>query len=715
MAPNLRWLTAFGLSLILAVAGVSVFSVRNYLDTVKWRNHTNKVISELFALGVVIESAESSQRGYLISGKEDYLPALEGDRKELSTHLENIRTLVSDNPVQSERLNRLESQIHERVESLENNAQLYHAGQRARAIELIAGPGRQLMTSVHAGLKEMQDEEFGLLEQRSTQAEMEFRRIGWVVSSALIVAFILLAIASLLLNSENRRRRLTEGELVGAKIKAQEANELKTRFLANMSHEIRTPLNGIIGMSRLLEQTELHERQRDYVETIKVSSHTLLTLINEILDISKIESGKMQLEDTHFELKSLIEGTISIVDFAAKSNSLEITMEIAPDVPEFYLGDALRLRQVLLNLLNNAVKFSERGKIIVRVSRRDLFDSQARLFFEVVDSGVGIDPETREKLFEVFTQGDASTSRRYGGSGLGLAISRQIVQMMGGKIDVESIKGVGSRFFFDVTLKVAKYDAVVRPVASEKMVLKNLNGHLLIVEDNKANQKVIVEMTKLLGCRSRVVENGYVALKALQQDEFNLVLMDGQMPLMDGYEATRLIRAGQAGDNNMKIPIIATTANAIQGDIERCLLAGMNDYIAKPISYDDLAFKVEKWILRGHRAIDPAAIARLQQLAAKGNLKLLEELIELFGQDSPDALQKMRDFLDAQDFPRLSQKAHTLKSSAANIGALRLRDLCERIERVRPEVGIQNISGLIDSAEREFRLALEELYLLRKT
>jgi HPt (histidine-containing phosphotransfer) domain-containing protein len=165
----------------------------------------------------------------------------------------------------------------------------------------------------------------------------------------------------------------------------------------------------------------------------------------------------------------------------------------------------------------------------------------------------------------------------------------------------------------------------------------------------------------------------------------------------------------------MKIPIIATTANAIQGDIERCLLAGMNDYIAKPISYDDLAFKVEKWILRGHRAIDPAAIARLQQLAAKGNLKLLEELIELFGQDSPDALQKMRDFLDAQDFPRLSQKAHTLKSSAANIGALRLRDLCERIERVRPEVGIQNISGLIDSAEREFRLALEELYLLRKT
>ncbi|MES2857332.1 MAG: CHASE3 domain-containing protein [Bdellovibrionota bacterium] len=703
-------ISSVGLILVICVAGLSYWSGQDYRNSAKWRDHTDTVISEIRGFKASLESAESNQRGYLITAQPVFLETYQIARNDFEKKLSFLKTLTAENPDQREKLNQLSSVLTEKIQMLERGIDFVKQGEPSKAATLVRdGHGRELMTLLREQLTALEETEQAILLTRATKAEEDFARTSVIAIAGLLIAFVLLLFSRFLINREIRLREQTETELQVASRKALEASNLKSTFLANMSHEIRTPLNGIIGMSKLLEQTELNDRQRDYVETVKTSSNALLALINEILDLSKIESGKLQLEDATFELKSLLKSTISIVDFSAKTKGLQVATEIAHDVSEFFIGDPLRLRQVLLNLLNNAIKFSERGTITMKVSKRGEADSKATLLFEIVDQGMGLDSETRAKLFQSFTQGDDSMSRKFGGTGLGLAISKQIVEMMNGTIDVESIKGIGSRFFFEVSLKVAKYDDSVQPVSFDKMALKNLHGFVLIVEDNKVNQKVVAEMVSLLGCQSKIAENGELAIEAMKKFDFNLVLMDGQMPVMDGYEATRLIREGRAGETNKLIPILATTANAIKGDIERCLEAGMNDYISKPISYDDLAFKVEKWMTRGKSVIDETAIAKLVQLGTRRGKSLLNELIVLFLNESPKDLQKMRAFMNESNLPEMSAIAHSLKSSAANLGALRLRELAERVERAKADTSAQQLQFLMDSLDKELKNVMDDL------
>lgn len=672
------------------------------------------VVSDIRDLQIEIERAESAQRGFIISRKEVFLQAYSQALDNIAQRIVLIPELVAHNPEQLRNFIEINRILQEKISYMDATVELIQTDRVKEIVDRSAsGQGRILMGQLQDAFKRFEQAESRLLQSRTEQADTDFRYILYMVIGGLLLAFVFLWIANHLLMAENQRRLKTEDELRAARSKAQEASDAKSSFLANMSHEIRTPLNGVIGMTKLLGQTRLDDQQRDFVETIKTSSSSLLALINEILDLSKIESGKLQLEDAHFELGSLIRSTISIVEYAARAKGLQITTEVTEGVPEFYLGDPLRIRQVLLNLLNNSVKFSERGTIAIRVSKvrggEIEGESKVTLLFEITDQGVGLDQETRHKLFQSFTQGDDSTSRKYGGTGLGLAISKQIVEMMEGRIDVESIKGIGSRFYFEITLKSARYDDVVRPVSFDKMALKNLKGYVLIAEDNRVNQKVIVEMMKLLGCRIRIAEDGEQALNALRQEEFNLVLMDGQMPVMDGYDAARAIRSGLAGESNRLIPIIATTANAIQGDIEKCLAAGMNDYIGKPISYDDLAFKVEKWMTRGKAIIDISALRKLERLQGPGSENLLGEVILLFSDEIPLALRQIRKNLDEGNIAGVVQTAHSLKSSAANLGAFRLRDLSERLERVKAETSRQHVNVLVESLEREAGLAIDEL------
>jgi CheY-like chemotaxis protein/HPt (histidine-containing phosphotransfer) domain-containing protein len=435
-----------------------------------------------------------------------------------------------------------------------------------------------------------------------------------------------------------------------------------------------------------------------------------LALINDILDFSKIESGKFQLEETNFELKSLLNSAVSIVDYSAKTKGLEIVTNVESNVPEFLVGDPLRLRQVLLNLLNNAIKFSDTGTIKLLVQKLTTGDdSQAKLLFEVIDQGVGFDNETRSKLFKSFSQGDNSMSRRYGGTGLGLAISKQIVELMSGAIDVESTKGVGSKFFFDVLLKVPKKDSTIQSI-STMHTIPPLRGYILVAEDNRVNQKVVSEMLGLMGCTSQVVENGKEAIEALRGEDFDLVLMDAQMPVMDGYEATRLIRRGDAGTHHKNIPILATTANAIKGDIEACLEAGMNDYISKPIAYNDLAIKIEKWMARGQNVIDDTNLQKLREQGEKSGKEFITELVEIFKQDAPEAVAVMRSNLNAKLYKEIPAIAHNLKTSAGILGAHRLKEIAERIERSKMEpITEQQLALLVDSLDKELQLVLEHL------
>ncbi|QDK36859.1 ATP-binding protein [Bdellovibrio sp. NC01] len=705
-----RLVATIGLLTLLLIALLSFVSARNFQTAAVLRQNTDRNLYEARGFKSAFEKSKNSLSALYLHPQSTSLEDFSAAENEVRAGLRNLHDLQGNNKIQTRRVQKISFLTETKLKDWYQRASDISNGLRANARELQNTLSDSTVAEIEQTLVDFINEEAATLEERVVSAENHLRQIMLLFTIALLCGAGLFLLAIFTWRKEIKNRKAGELYLEAANKKSQEMLKLKSSFLANMSHEIRTPLNGIIGMSKLLEHSPLNDRQMEYVETIKTSSASLLSLINDILDFSKIESGKFQLEETNFELASLLKSTVSIVEYSAKAKNLEIILDVQEEVPEFYTGDPLRIRQILLNLLNNAIKFSDQGPILLRVSKQEYEDhSSAKLLFEVIDRGVGFDHETRAKLFQSFSQGDNSMSRRYGGTGLGLAISKQIVEMMNGTIDAESVAGQGSRFFFSLTLKIAKYDHSIQSISSISSV-KPLQAHILVAEDNRINQKVAEEMLGLMGCTCKVVENGQLAIQILQNEDFDLILMDAQMPIMDGYEATRAIRQGQAGTANKAIPILATTANAIKGDIELCLEAGMNDYISKPIAFNDLAFKIEKWIARGRSAIDEITVKKLKAQAGAHSEKFFKELVEIFAEDAPEAVSKMRIHLDSKNFEAIPPIAHTLKSSAAILGALRLKDLAERVERSKTEpITEQQLKLLIDSIDKELIFALEDL------
>jgi signal transduction histidine kinase/CheY-like chemotaxis protein len=568
---------------ILFIVFIQFFSGRNInqltqlntslLTELHLQNELNKLKADILII-------ESDVRGAVLSKDSIFLRGIDIKTSTVNQDLASLQQLLDAE--HGADLNKLHLFIAQKIAFNDSVANIFRTSGKQSAETLIStGRGRILRDSISfiiSAFDSTRQAELMTLTNANKRSGMQARL--WGVIMGIIACGLLVFAFWYILNLSSRQQKMIT-YLNESERKIKEASSLKEQFLANMSHEIRTPMNAIIGFTNILKRTNLEAEQRKYVQNIHSAGENLLALINDILDLSKIEAGMIQIEETNFSLRSLVSSISAMFDEKIKEKGLHLKTEVSEEVPDILTGDAVRLTQILVNLLSNGIKFTEVGGVQITIGVIKLEQENVKLRIKVIDSGIGIAEEKQDAIFERFQQAEAETTRRYGGTGLGLSIVKQLVELQGGTLTLKSKPGKGSEFIIEIEYKLPDEEKMLSDaLAAAEINSVSLNEiRVLIAEDNPMNQQLIKHLMKNWAIDHTIVNNGAEVIEALNKKNFSLILMDIQMPEMDGYTTTSVIR----NELHSQIPIIAMTAHAMMGEKEKCIQLGMNDYISKPL------------------------------------------------------------------------------------------------------------------------------------
>ena len=687
--PDLRywvlWLFLLGIVFIVFLQVISGYNITRLLQGNRSLAEEMQVQNALRKLQSDILAVESDIRGAVITNDTLYVAGVTGEIAGIKEGVQQLRTRFST-PKRASELHTLENLVLRKLAVSERILAAFHQGGKEKAEKIInTGHGRLLRDSIEQvvqRLDRLRQSELHTISGSIEESGRSTRIWGFGLGA---IALIAVVSAFWYMLNQGRQQQKMITLLNESDRRSKELANMKEQFLANMSHEIRTPMNAILGFTNLLRRTQLNTEQRQYVQNIHSAGENLLALVNDILDLSKIEAGMMSLEETRFSLHSLLSSVGAMFGEKLKEKKLAFGITIDPSVPDILSGDAVRLTQILVNLISNAVKFTEQGNVSVEIKQLHQTEEQVRLQILISDTGIGISKEKQKAIFERFQQADTETTRRFGGTGLGLAIVKQLVSLQHGTIDLRSEQGKGSTFIIELDYKIPDINQLYAAALSaqeEAVPLQKIS--VLIAEDNVMNQQLISHLMKSWGIDYVLVSNGSEAVEELKQRSYSIVLMDIQMPGMDGYTATEVIR----NELNLNIPIIAMTAHAMAGEREHCLQLGMNDYVSKPIKetvlYNMIGRHAQNLPETEETETEKAAVIRMDYLneLSGGDKAFEKQILGQFLIQMPEELQQLETAIENKDFETVKQTAHSLKSTVGYVGlADDLHPYLDRIEK----------------------------------
>jgi signal transduction histidine kinase/DNA-binding response OmpR family regulator len=703
------WLFLLGIIVIVFLQVISGNNItrlidgnRKLLDEIHFQNAVQRLEADVLTL-------ESDVRGAVITQNPGQVTEIEPRINRIQAQLASLKKSYPDNGS----IKSLDILIQEKLSFSRDIINTFKTKGKSGAESLITtNRGRALRDSIELVITQLDQGRqsdlqniFGAIQKTGRRAQLWGFIFAGFALLAVIISFLYI------INKGRQQTRMIES-LNESEKRNKEAALMKEQFMANMSHEIRTPMNSILGFTSLLRRTSLTGEQQEYVQNIHSSGENLLALVNDILDLSKIEAGMMHLEETRFSLRSLVSSVGAMFNEKLKEKGLVFEVQIDKNIPDILSADAVRLTQILVNLLSNAVKFTEEGKVVLKADALDITEETARLRISVIDTGIGIAPDKQQRIFERFQQAEAETTRRFGGTGLGLAIVKQLVDLQNGLIDVKSEPGKGSEFIVTLTFKLPDLEQLYSTaLAAQSDVVPLERIRVLIAEDHHMNQQLISHLMKSWGIDFRMANNGQEAIELVRSEDFSLILMDIQMPEMDGYTATNVIRT----ELNMDIPIIAMTAHAMSGEKEKCLQLGMNDYVSKPLKETTLYNMIARYAQNAGQQNEVKApfinLEYLHQLS--GNDPQFERaILEQFLVQTPEELEELHLAVRREDHSLARRIAHSLKSTVGYVGlAEELHPYLDRMEKGSDENG-EDMSVLYNHIRQQCEVAMEQVKLM---